>query len=115
MIEHLEAIALSDVWNIFQEKTEEKISYMFSHRDSVCCVMFVERSSRHQDAHAKKALKLESPLSITSWKFSEPGFRILTKGVIRQPKLEGPCSNSIQVLGIEQPSLDLNSPLQAVS
>jgi hypothetical protein len=57
VIEHLEAIALSDVWNIFQEKTEEKISYMFSHRDSVCCVMFVERSSRHQDAHAKKALK----------------------------------------------------------
>ena len=48
---HIEANALQVVWNKFQEKT---ISDMYSHIDSVRSVMFVEKSSRHQEAHAKK-------------------------------------------------------------
>ena len=34
--------------------------------------MFVERSSRHRETHAKKALKLVSPLSVTSQTFCHP-------------------------------------------
>ena len=64
--------------------------------------MFVERSSRHQETHTKIALNLVIPLTITSWNFSEPGFWILTKGVISQPIILGwPYPNF--VVGIEQP------------
>ena len=54
---------------------------MYSHIDSVGSVMFVERNSRHQETHAKEALYLVSPLSITSWNFLGPGFWIPTKGI----------------------------------
>ena len=43
-----------------------------------------------------------SPFS--SLNFSGPGFWILTKGGIRQPVLGLPCPNSVQVLGMEQPT-----------
>ena len=46
---------------------------MHSHIDSVGSVMFVERSSRHQETQAKKALNLVSPLSVTSQNFKDQG------------------------------------------
>ena len=58
------------VWNIFKEKNN---LFMPSHIDSVGSVMFVERSSRHQETHAKNALYLVSPLSVTSQNFGGPG------------------------------------------
>ena len=66
MRNHIEANALPDVWIIFQEK---KFLFMPNHIDSVGSVMFVGRNSRHQEAQAKKALYLVSPLSLTSWNF----------------------------------------------
>jgi len=48
---HIETNALSDIWNIFQVKT---FFYMYSRIDSVGSFLFVERSSRHQETHAKK-------------------------------------------------------------
>ena len=62
----IEANALPDVWNIFQEKN---YFFMHNHIDSVGSVMFVEINSRHQETHAKKALNLVSPLSVTSQNF----------------------------------------------
>ena len=53
MWHHIEANALPDMWNIFQE---EKNSYMCSRIDSVGFVLFVERSSRHNETHAEKHL-----------------------------------------------------------
>ena len=53
MIKHIEANALSDKRNIFQEKLKKIISYMFSRINSVCSIMFVEKSSRHPEIHEK--------------------------------------------------------------
>ena len=63
---YIEANALPDVWNIFQEKNN---FFMHNHIDSVGSVMFVERNSRYQGKKAKKALNLVSPLSVTSRNF----------------------------------------------
>ena len=41
---------------------------------------------------------------LPSCNFSGPGFWMLAKGGIRQPVLSLPYTNSIQVLGMEQPS-----------
>ena len=79
---------------------------MYSHIDSVGSVMFVERSSRHKETHAKKALNLISPLSITSWNFREPGFWIPTKGVLSHPKVDWPCQNLTLGSTREQPKGD---------
>ena len=49
-----------------QKKT---IFHMLSHIDSVGCVMFVERISRHEEAQSIKALNLESALDFTSLNF----------------------------------------------
>ena len=68
---HIESNALPHVWHIFQE---EIFFFMHSYIDSVGCVMFVERNSRHQETHAIKALNLVSPLSVTSRNFGGPGF-----------------------------------------
>ena len=63
---HIEANALADMWNIFQEKNS---FFLPNHINSVGSVMFVERNSRHQETQAKKALNLVSPLSLTSRNF----------------------------------------------
>ena len=52
-----------------------------------------------------QSTKIASALDTPSCNFSEPGFWILTKGGIRQPVVYQPYPNSIQVLGMEQPSL----------
>ena len=59
--------------------------HMICHIDLVSSVMFVERISRHQKTHAKKALQLVSPCSIPSRNFWGPGFWILTKGYPKSP------------------------------
>ena len=51
-----------------------------------------------------QSTKTASALDTPSCNFSEPGFWILTKGGIRQPVVYQPYPNSIQVLGMEQPS-----------
>ena len=48
-------------------------SYMNSHKDNVGSVMFAERISRHHEELAIDALKLVSPLDITSWNLTAPG------------------------------------------
>ena len=58
-----------------------------------------------------RTLKKQSSLSLTSWHFSGPGFWILTKGIKRHPVRGQPCQNSIEVLGMEQPSGDMQSEL----
>ena len=63
---HIEANALPDVWNKFQQ---QKKNFMHNHIDLVGSVMFVVKNSRHQETQAKKALNLLSPLSVTSQNF----------------------------------------------
>ena len=63
----------------------ECFSYMNCHTDPVGSVMFVERISRHQEALAKDTLKLGSPLDITSWNLSAPGFWDTYQGCHKSP------------------------------
>ena len=53
----------------------------------------------------KTALKLVSPLSITSWNFWEPGFWIPTKGILSHPKVDWPCQDFTQGSTREQPTV----------
>ena len=62
-----------------------------------------------------RTLKLASPLSLTSWHFSESGFWILTKGVKPQPVRYQTRPNSMQVSDIEQPSPDALNATQKTS
>ena len=55
--------------------------------------MFVEKSSRHQEAHAKRAWNLVSALNFTSQNFWGPGFWIPTKVILSHPKVDWPCQN----------------------
>ena len=55
--------------------------------------MFVERSSRHQETHAKKHILLVSPLSTISWNCLGPRFWIPTKGILSDPKVDWPCQD----------------------
>ena len=72
----------------FKKKT---ISNMHSCIDPVGSVMFVERSSRHQETHGKNR-KLVSPLFITF------------KGILSHPKGDWPCQDFAQGSTREQPS-----------
>ena len=66
--------------------------------------MFVERSSRHQEAHAKRALNLVSALNFTSQNFYGPGFWIPTKGILSHSKVDWPCQDFTQGSTREQPN-----------
>ena len=61
---------------------------MNCHTDPDGRVRFVEIISSDQETVAKKALKLVSPLDITSWNLSAPGFGIHIKGVISNPNMD---------------------------
>ena len=101
---HIETNALSDIWNIFQVKT---FFYMYSRIDSVGSFLFVERSSRHQETHAKKASNLVSCLS----NFWGPGFCIHNKGILSHPKVDWPCQDFTQGSTREQPRAHTASSL----
>ena len=55
--------------------------------------MFVEWNSRHEEAHAIKALYLESALDFTSNNFWGPGFWIPIKGIYSHPGADWLCPN----------------------
>ena len=98
---HIEANALADTWNIFQEKNS---FFLHNHVNSVGSVMFVERNSRNQETQAKKALNLVSSLSVTSQNFWGPGFGISTTGIENHPIVDWPCQNFTQGSTREQPN-----------
>ena len=52
-----------------------------------------------------QSTKTASALDTPYCNFSEPGFWILIRGGIRQPVVDQPYPNSIQVLGMEQPKV----------
>ena len=75
-------------------------SYLYSHIDSVDLVMFVERSLRHQETHAKNTKSSKSFLYHVL-EFFRPGFWIPTKGILSHTKMDWTCPDFTQGSNIE--------------
>ena len=73
--------------------SRKTISYMYCQIDSVGSVMFVAWSPRHEEAHAIKALNLESALDFTLKELWRPGLWIPTNGIKSHCKVDWPCHN----------------------